>query len=685
METGQAAIGDDDKTSPDLGGYASTGTTPTFRITSLPTFGQLYIDKTPTNGNSGDWVVVTAQNVAQGDVAAQFDATAALHWVLTDQDTQPTGAAMKPSFTYVAVDGTAHSAPATVTIETPVIADPVLTGDDAIPTLAGFIDSATGQPYQLLTFKKLDIGGAKENNGTADPIGPLDGDINAREAGTSGGDPADLGGFAMQAEDGLGFYLTSLPATGKLYYGPAGGLGNGSGLTEIMAANLLAADGSNIATALKLNTGQELYWITTGADLTKQAAVTFGGQNQTLSQWENPANADGLTIDVTAFGFDGKEGYIVTQDGEQGVKGSDGTTSGVDSRFVKGGIGIQGEAPNVAFAAPDWEAELGRGVRESAGTTEMLRFDFNKNIAEATIQVSHMYLSEGEIGVADLYLDGRFVKSVTFGQYDAAISKVRPDLIVTRGLPTDANGNTIGVEPGKYEGATSSGALGSFAVFDPNTPGSADFAAKFGSNVAFYKEVDNKGFDYYLKELPDAAKGKLYLDKGGEGTGDVSTWIEIGANELKGGSNQQTVATGDKLYFVVTGNEIGYDHAATSGFGFSPGNWDGVSGGVDLKLTAFDLNGNVASVYGTVAQGSGGTEQALGVWTGTVTTDPGVTDPQTRFEINYRQDAVGNGNAESEILRVEFLDAQGKQKLLVGPINIDVAGITGGETVQFSC
>ncbi|MFN7286432.1 MAG: hypothetical protein ACK5TD_01330, partial [bacterium] len=370
------------------------------------------------------------------------------HWVLTDKDAPVPSASTKPSFTYVAIDGTTESAPAEVLIETPVLADPVRTGDDQVLTLAGFIDPATGQPHQILTFKKLDIGGLKENNGAADPVGPLDGDITVREPGSSGGDPADLGGFAMQSEDGLGFYLTSLPATGKLYYKAQDQLGDGSGLTEITAANLLNASGSNLATALKLNTNQELYWITTGADLTKQAPVTVGGQNLTLAEWKNPAGGNGLTVDITAFGFDGQEGYIVTQNGAQGVRGSDGTLSGRVTTFQKGGIGVQGEAPNVPFQAPDWEAELGRGYGSYFGTSEKLRFAFSQAIASTTIQVSHLYQPEGEIGVVDLYYQGRFVKSLTFGFYDPLINKLKPDLEVSYGRPKDTNGNDIGATPG---------------------------------------------------------------------------------------------------------------------------------------------------------------------------------------------------------------------------------------------
>ncbi|MFO0406411.1 MAG: beta strand repeat-containing protein [Labrys sp. (in: a-proteobacteria)] len=451
METGAGGIGDDDKITPDLGGFAPFTGAPTFRLTSLPTFGTLFINRFDTNGGAGSWAKITAADFSGNGNNLRFEANARLYWVLTDEDVLPPNAATKPSFTYVAIDpvtdGAIDSAPATVTIDTVPVADSVLTGDDAIPTLDGFIDPATGAPYQILTFKKLDIGGARENDGTKDPTGAFEGGITVREPGADG-DRADLGGVAIQSEDGLGFYLTSLPATGKLYYKGADQLGNGSGLTEITAANLLNASGSNLATALKLNTGQEIYWITTGADLTKQAPVTVGGQGLTLAQWENPTGGNGLTVDITAFGFDGQEGYIVTQNGAQGVKGSDGTTSGKTSSFVQGGMGIQGGAPNVAFQAPGWEAELGRGYGSYFGTSEKLRFAFSKPVAVATIQVSHLYLTEGELGVVDLFYEGRFVKSLTFGPHDAAISKVKPDLEMSFGQPTDTNGNLIGVQPG---------------------------------------------------------------------------------------------------------------------------------------------------------------------------------------------------------------------------------------------
>ncbi len=140
------------------------------------------------------------------------------------------------------------------------------------------------------------------------------------------------------------------------------------------------------------------------------------GAGKPIGEWTNPGG--GISVAYKAFKHDGSEGTVVTQDDPN----ADNKTG---SQQVKGGMGISGEAPDIENPNPGWEAEIGQGFGDFDGTSEVLRMDFRNdagsdtiNVTNATVQVTHFYENEGEVGQVQIFRDGLLLDTLTFGYDD---------------------------------------------------------------------------------------------------------------------------------------------------------------------------------------------------------------------------------------------------------------------------
>ncbi len=394
-----------------------------------------------------------------------------------------------------------------------VIADPVLTGFDPTASLSTVLNGGGTQQFvganAPLTFKALDIGGATD---AGLDVPALDGGIEVREPGVDG-DPADLGGFATDfSEDQLGFYLvgSSLPTGGTLYLVRSGADFNDfSNWQAIGQSDLLAPGATSVTGGLRLETTDNLYWITTSSDVSLGAEITIGGtgtftnenaEGLPLSDWTDPGG--GISVSYTAFKHDGSIGSIVTQDN---VVAPGQTES---SELVKGGMGIAGVAPDIEVFNTQSEAEIDLGFDTFDGSSEVLRMDFQDQagtgsvlMADATVQVSHLYDDEGEVGLVSIFRAGQLLDTLSFGYGSANFT---PDIIVSSLEP---GGQSVSFTPARGEFELE-GYIFDRLEFSSTNEGLRD---------PLLSVARNDPSDFYVGQIT----ARTVLDDGGQPTGDL--------------------------------------------------------------------------------------------------------------------------------------------------------------------
>lgn len=453
----------------------------TFRLTSLPAQGTLYLDPDGDSGGAA-W---SAMDLAGN---ASFTIGQKLYWVVTDPTVVVDQGRVVFSYEASATPpggSVVTTATAQVRIDT-LQADPVGTLYDAVPSTLD-----PGRFVDVVFFKQLVIGGSTDAGGAMD--GPLP-QIEFAPA-----DAADLGGLSgMDAEANLGFFLTSRPATGTLYVDQNGDDPTGASWTRIDSDAFLLGG----ANAVRLTTNDKLYWVAIAGDLTRDTTVNqLGGTfPATLASWTQAG--------VTLTGYD----YL----GQSAAIGVDYWQSHGNPTPGQGGIGVAGIQTDLA-AFEDWAAEINYGLGALDGTSQQIKLEFKdangaaQLVTDAQVSVSYFYRNEGEQGRVSLFRAGERIADLSFG----------PD---NSSAPLDIKIPLSGYG-GSSNGAVATFSLGSY-VFDTAFFSAITYA--YGQQPGWnpkdtsdyylqsfnYKKVaqPDSGFDYAVKDTLGNASGKAPVE-----------------------------------------------------------------------------------------------------------------------------------------------------------------------------
>ncbi len=263
-------------------------------------------------------------------------------------------------------------------VEAPPLADPVLTTAELVDN-----DLPEGVDGDAIIFKSFTVGGGVD----AEELGKQRPSVIEVNPSLGGSDDSTH-------ESDLVFHLAQLPSYGTLY------LKTGNSYVAIDA----------LEQAPSFGTGDQLYWAATSSEIRQavadHSAKTVSGKS--LKAMEQHG------VNIYAYDFDGSKNDELLHFNAEGVG-------------VLGG-NRQGQAPN----------QLGH----RNGRSEEIVVDFDKATTEATITVTRLIFSEGEVGKVSAYLDGQEIGSWTFSGYQpgATLDGVDIDFTPGNGFVTSGTG-----------------------------------------------------------------------------------------------------------------------------------------------------------------------------------------------------------------------------------------------------